>query len=296
MIKSFAITAFFCFLSNICLGQIDVSKSSLEIEKISEDIYIMVQKTNISNPSSIVYSSKEFSILLDPGFKQMQQAIQDSISANGGGDIRYVGATHYHVDHGQAVETYFNNRTILLSPVQFESALDMDVEGLISSGSGISKVKLKNEVLEIHALPNRSGHTGTDAAFFFSQSNVLAAGDYLFYEMFPIIDVKGGGSIEGYFENIEYLLNLANDQTIIIPGHTSFKESAQKRTFSKEQYRKQVNDLKESISWVKEKKKGGQSLDEIVEEGLPEKYKIYSEGLVFVKEKKWISFLYENIK
>jgi len=274
-------------------AQIDINKSKLEIEKVDDNIYLFVQQTNIANPTSIVYTSPEFSILIDPGFKQMQSTIKDSIRVFNGGDIKYLMTSHFHIDHAQAMEDYYNNTTMLLSSSQFRASSNIDVKNVISAKDKL-QLKLGNEELEVHSLPYDSGHTGEDAIFYFKIANVLIVGDYLFQDMYPIIDVKGGGNIDGYFQNIEYILSLANDSTKIIPGHTSFK-SVENRYITTEQYKSHIDKIKQTINIITSKKTKGMKLEEVVEQGLPDKFKYFNEGMKYVSQDKWISFIYTNI-
>jgi len=48
---------------------------------------------------------------------------------------------------------------------------------------------------------------------------VIHMGDTFFNGFYPFIDAKSGGSIEGVFAAIDTVLDMANADTIIIPGH-----------------------------------------------------------------------------
>lgn len=295
MIKKILLTTLLSLLSSISiLAQLDMSKSQLEIEHISGNVYLFVQKSNISNPSSVVYISEERSVLIDPGFQQMQKLIRDSISVRHGGDIEFVMATHFHTDHAQSMEMYYENTSVLLSTVQYNELTNtLDSDNLISTGKLYSKL-LGDEELHIHTMPFSAGHTGMDALFFFCNANVLVVGDYLFQNMYPIIDVKKGGDIEGYFKNIDFILQIANEHTKIIPGHTSF-QSVEHPYLTKEEYRLHIQNLKETIEIVRSMKHEGLTEEQAIEQGLPAPYSYFDEGTKFVSEERWISFLYENL-
>ncbi|MEQ9309137.1 MAG: MBL fold metallo-hydrolase [Balneolaceae bacterium] len=275
-------------------AQIDSKKSELKIEKLDEHIYLAVQNTNISNPTSIIYIKPDFSLLIDPGFTQMQSIIRDSIEALNGGPIKYVMGTHFHTDHAQALEEYYDTSNILLSSYQYPGAKDLKLSRVFSSSGSSYNLNLGEEELEIHTLPEPRGHTSSDAVFYFKSSNIIVVGDYLFYDMYPIIDVNGGGSIDGYFKNLNYILGMIDNDSKVIPGHTSFKPEVEKNYYSKEELTNHVSELLESIEWVKVKKKNGATLSLIIEEGLPSKYGKYNEGMKFVSEEKWITFIYKN--
>lgn len=275
-------------------AQIDTKKSELEIEKLDDHLYIAVQNTNISNPTSIIYSKPDFSLLIDPGFTQMQSIIKDSIEALNGGPIKYVMATHFHTDHAQALEEYYNKANLLLSTPQYPGAKELQLSRVFSSSGSSYTLNLGEEELEIHTLPEPRGHTGSDAVFYFRCSNIIVVGDYLFYDMYPIIDINGGGSIDGYFKNLNYILGMIDKDSKVIPGHTSFKPEVEKNYYSKEELKNHVSNLLESIDWVRMKMANGDTLSSIIEAGLPSKYGKYNEGMKFVSEIKWITFIFEN--
>lgn len=64
-----------------------------------------------------------------------------------------------------------------------------------------------------------NAHTDGDALVYFTQSNVLHTGDVFFNGRYPYIDLKNGGSYDGYIKALSQILNIIDDETKIIPGH-----------------------------------------------------------------------------
>ncbi|MBL4662908.1 MAG: MBL fold metallo-hydrolase [Flavobacteriaceae bacterium] len=64
-----------------------------------------------------------------------------------------------------------------------------------------------------------NAHTDGDVIVYFTQSNVLHTGDVFFNGRYPYIDVKSGGSYDGYVKALSQILTLIDDETKIIPGH-----------------------------------------------------------------------------
>ena len=62
-------------------------------------------------------------------------------------------------------------------------------------------------------------HTDGDAVIHFREDNVIHAGDAMFNGLFPFIDLDSGGSVDGYIAAQKRILDLADDDTRIIPGH-----------------------------------------------------------------------------
>tara|TARA_R110000868_G_scaffold304437_2_gene564973 strand:- start:2734 stop:3618 length:885 start_codon:yes stop_codon:yes gene_type:complete len=278
---------------SVGLAQIDTVKSKLEIEKLGDQIYLFVQQTNIANPSSIVFVSSELSVVIDPGFEQMQSVIRDSIRALGGEEIEFVMATHFHTDHAQAIGGYLGNTTILLSSAQSKNSTETELTNALSSEETYV-LKLTNEELQVHSMPQEAGHTGADAIFYFKRANVLVVGDYLFQDMYPIIDIEGKGSFDGYFKNVNYILNLADESTKIIPGHTSFKDPALKY-LSKKSYLDYLSRLENSIELIKALKEQGLSAEDAIKKGLPDEFKDFNESPKYVSQDRWIRFIYNQL-
>lgn len=281
-----------CILAQIGNAQLDTAKSKFEIEEIGTNLYLAVQQTNIANPSTVFFCTPKVTVVIDPGFKQMQKKLLDSIRARGGADIAYVMVTHFHTDHAQSIPQFYNKTPLILSSSQYIDARSMDIKHVLSAPDTLN-LKLGEEELQVISLANQEGHTGEDAVFFFRKANVLVVGDYLFQNMYPIIDTKGGGSINGYLENIEALIQLANTKTKIVPGHTSFK-AVNQRYLDRLEYQNYLDLLKESIVIIQNMKASRLSLEEAISQGLPEKFAPFNEGMKYVSEKKWITSIYEN--
>jgi len=86
------------------------------------------------------------------------------------------------------------------------------------------------EGVQIFHVPNAA--TDGDSFVFFRGSDVIAAGDLVNMDTFPIIDVDSGGSIDGVLAGLNAILKLAIPEfrteggTMIIPGHGRLADSA----------------------------------------------------------------------
>ena len=71
----------------------------------------------------------------------------------------------------------------------------------------------------------KSAHTDGDSIVFFRRSDVVSSGDIFMTTNYPIIDLQGGGSINGVVDALNFILDLtipAEKQeggTMVIPGH-----------------------------------------------------------------------------
>ena len=64
-----------------------------------------------------------------------------------------------------------------------------------------------------------AAHTDGDAVIHYRNVNVIQAGDIMFNHLFPFIDLDNGGTVDGYIAGQQRILMMADDETIIIPGH-----------------------------------------------------------------------------
>jgi glyoxylase-like metal-dependent hydrolase (beta-lactamase superfamily II) len=62
-------------------------------------------------------------------------------------------------------------------------------------------------------------HTDGDAVVRFREANVIHTGDIIFYGLYPFIDIESGGSIDGMIAACSAILEMADDETKIVPGH-----------------------------------------------------------------------------
>jgi glyoxylase-like metal-dependent hydrolase (beta-lactamase superfamily II) len=87
-----------------------------------------------------------------------------------------------------------------------------------------------DEGIQIVHVPNAA--TDGDSFVFFRGSDVIAAGDLVNMDSFPIIDVEAGGSINGVLAGLNAILKLAIPEfrteggTMIVPGHGRLADSA----------------------------------------------------------------------
>jgi glyoxylase-like metal-dependent hydrolase (beta-lactamase superfamily II) len=77
----------------------------------------------------------------------------------------------------------------------------------------------------------RAAHTDGDAIIVFRHANVIHTGDVFFNGFYPVIDVSGGGSLDGMIDATDRVLAIANDSTRIIPGHGPLSNRAELRRY-----------------------------------------------------------------
>ncbi|HWF11757.1 MAG TPA: MBL fold metallo-hydrolase [Bryobacteraceae bacterium] len=106
-----------------------------------------------------------------------------------------------------------------------------------------------------------AAHTDGDSIVFFRYSDVIAAGDVLRTDSYPVIDVAHGGTIDGILAGLNHILDLAIPEfrsqggTMIIPGHGRLCDIGDVAN-----YRNMVSLMRDRIADLKKK---GKTLEQV---------------------------------
>ena len=169
-------------------------------------------------------------IVIDDQFAPLTDRILAAIRTVDPDPVRFVVNTHWHGDHTGGNENLGRAGTVIVAHDNVRRR--MSVEQLVRteivppSPAGALPVvtfsdnltfHLNGDDIEISHVAN--AHTDGDALIHWKSANVLHMGDTFFNGMLPFIDLDSGGSIDGMIAAAGRGLEMANDQTVIIPGH-----------------------------------------------------------------------------
>jgi len=195
---------------------------------ISNSVYMLIgQGGNIG-----VSVGEDGVFVIDDQFAQLTPKILDAIKKLSDKPIQYVVNTHYHGDHtgGNANMEKAGAKIIAHDNVYKRLSEGKETDGL--------PVITFNDKLSVHINGERvlvfhtdNAHTDGDAMLYFTESNVLHAGDNYFHKRYPYIDVTSGGSIDGYIKAVKRALMVIDENTKIIPGHGDLSNKAEYASF-----------------------------------------------------------------
>ncbi|MDC8005798.1 MBL fold metallo-hydrolase [Aureisphaera galaxeae] len=142
------------------------------------------------------------------------------------------------------------------------------------------------QIMLIHV---HNAHTDGDTMIYFTESNVIHTGDAYVKGKYPYVDTKNGGSLDGYIAGLEKVMLLADEETVIIPGHGSLAS---------------INDVKETHSMMKYLKDRvayyyltGKTLEEILPlEDVAKTFDDKGFGGGFISTESFINMVYEAAK
>ncbi len=168
------------------------------------------------------------------------------------GDLHYIINTHYHPDHtggneilrkagntitggnvqgdlgaaageGAAIIATENVLNRMSAPTGKQAATPAGAWPTSTFFNESKKLFFNNEGIDIIHMPK--AHTDGDAIVFFRRSDVIATGDLFTTTMYPVIDVAAGGTINGYIDALNKIIDMVipvygqEGGTMIVPGH-----------------------------------------------------------------------------
>jgi cyclase len=165
----------------------------------------------------------------------MHQKIIDALARISRQPIRYVVNTHLHGDHtggneamarlGAAIISHENMRKRMAAQQNNPSPAALPIVTYSES------VTLHFNGEEIYIYHPEPAHTDGDSIIYFRHANVMHVGDVPSSLRYPNIGVDDGGSVDGMIAAARQVMNIANADTKIIPGHlgpiVGFKEIQQ---------------------------------------------------------------------
>ena len=227
----------------------DFSKVEIDAVEVRPNVYMLVG----AGGNTTIQFGDEGVMVVDTQFAPMADKILRSIRQIAGNrPIRYVVDTHVHGDHiggnepiakagrtragGNVVGDLGSAATSTAAIIAHENVLNR----LSMPAKGQPEVPFANWPTETFANDKKemlfngeavqivhepSAHTDGDSLVFFRKSDVVATGDLFTTTMYPFIDEANGGSINGYVNALNAILditvasNVNEGGTMVIPGH-----------------------------------------------------------------------------
>jgi len=213
-------------------------------------------KAGVTEGGNLGVSTGEDGVfLVDDQFAPMTKKVQAAIAKIADKPVRFVLNTHWHGDHAGGNENLGSAGAIIVAHDQARQRMSTDqfVDLFQTTLPALPKAALPivtfNDATTfhlngqtIHAFHVVPAHTDGDVVIHFKEADVIHTGDVYFNKIYPLIDVSGGGSLDGMVAAVEQILTVAKDTTQIIPGHGALSNRAEL-----EEYRKMLMDVQTRI-------------------------------------------------
>lgn len=266
-------------LSTASLANDRFAKVEIKAQQVRDNLYMLTGAGG--NIGALV--GKDGILLVDDQFEPLAPKIEKAVFdlTNENKKVSYVVNTHFHGDHTGS-NVYFSKSASVIAHENVRKRLSVkSKEGLpVITYQGGVKLHLNDQTVDVKHLA--SGHTDGDSVIYFKQANVWHLGDLFFESRFPFIDLKSGGTVDGYVKNLETLLTQINDDALVIPGHGVLTD--------KKSLANKVAMIKATRSEVETMKANGLDVEQAVAKGLSAQWKDWSWG--FITEERWIKTLY----
>ena len=199
--------------------------TSFDHEEVSPGIYFLTGADGqLPVGATGLLVGDEYVVLIDDSFKALGPALLEKITELAGRPADFVINTHAHGDHTGSNQFQAENGAIIVAHDNLRSRMEADPQQ--NTGPGALPVITFSDEMTFHVNGHEayvfhipSAHTDGDAAILFREANVIAAGDLLFRGLFPFIDLDSGGDVSGYKAGMQRLIDMADDETKIMPGH-----------------------------------------------------------------------------
>jgi glyoxylase-like metal-dependent hydrolase (beta-lactamase superfamily II) len=257
----------------------------IETVTVRDNVYMLVG----AGGNTTIHVGSDGILVVDTQFAPLSTKIITAIRAISNAPIRYVVNTHVHGDHiggneaiakagrfragGNVVGDLGAAATATAAIIAHENVLKrLSAEpaqgqpqvpfAAWPTETYITKRReflFNGEAVQIIHQPN--AHTDGDSVVFFRRSDVLSTGDLFTTVMYPYIDVANGGTIDGYINALNAIMeitvasNVNEGGTMVIPGHGRVSDEQ-----DVVEYRNMVTIIRDRI---KEYVKRGMTLEQV---------------------------------
>lgn len=282
-------------LATSVAAQQDFSGVEVVATPIRDNLYLITGRGG----NIVASTGEDGTFLVDDQYAPLTERIQAALDEITDRPVRFVINTHWHGDHvggnenfaeaGAVIVAHENVRSRMSSD-QFMATFNVTVPAappkalpVVTFTQGVSLHLNGDDVRVIHMA---EAHTDGDALVHFERANVLHMGDIYFHGSYPFIDLGSGGGIHGMIAAVEFGIEIANDDTVIVPGHGPLSDRAGLTAYGEM--------LSEILDRVTALKAEGKSLEEVV---AARPTAAYDERLGggFISPERLVGFIYESL-
>jgi len=216
-----------------------------------------------------VLAGKDGKVIIDSGYSAAKPQIGAALTALSADPITHLINTHWHIDHTDGNEWMHAAGAVILAHVNTQKRLSTTQTvaawqatfppapaGAIPTETFTDKKTLHLNGTTLELAYYGAAHTDTDISIYFTDADVLHAGDTWWNPLYPFIDYSTGGHINGMIQATERNLAASTAHTIIIPGHGHVGDKAQLT-----EYRDMLVTTRDKVAALK---KQGKTLDQVI--------------------------------
>lgn len=225
------LTAAAC-LSVIAAAEARQDDADFNVTEVAPGLYNIMGVGGFTGGNIGLFTGEDGAILIDDSMPPFSDKLMAAIASVTDQTPKFVINTHYHFDHTGGNLAMEAAGAIIVAHDNVRARL---VEGGVPLGEDGANIDAPKEFLPVvtfsksltfhlngvttHVMHPNNAHTDGDSMIHFKEINAVHMGDAFFHEVYPYIDVDGGGGIDGYIAAQEMVHAHIKDDTAIIPGH-----------------------------------------------------------------------------
>jgi glyoxylase-like metal-dependent hydrolase (beta-lactamase superfamily II) len=206
--------------------------SSFDATEVAPGVYMLTgAEGKFGGGNMSVLVGDEQVVLIDDAMVPTAQPVLDAVNKLAGRAPDFVINTHIHGDHVGGNALMQENGSYVVAHDNIRKRLATDSEDAGGDG-GLPIITFSESVTfhvnghELYVFHVHHAHTDGDGVIHFRDQNVIHAGDILFNNLFPFIDLDTGGSVEGFINAQKKLVAMADVDTVFIAGHGELASKA----------------------------------------------------------------------
>lgn len=230
----YRITAALALLALTATAAAQEYATSVKATEVVPGIYLIEGADGFGGGNMALLVGDEHVLLIDDGVPTIGASLLETAEDLAGRPIDFLVNTHVHGDHVGSNATIADSGATIFAHDNIRKRLLAKPEDAGGAG-GLPVITFDDAVTfhvnghEAYVFHVDAAHTDGDAVIQFRDVNVMHTGDLHFNYLFPFIDLDNGGSVAGYIAGQKRILEMADDATIIIPGHGPLARKADLR-------------------------------------------------------------------
>lgn len=194
---------------------------SFKSTRISDGLFMLEGVGGFAGGNLGLLAGDDGIVLIDDGMEQYSEKMLAAVSEAAGGDVDFVINTHEHGDHvgGNAALHAQGARVVAHDNIRVRMVASEARPEALPEITFNDQVTFHLNGQEARVMHVARAHTDGDSVILFPDANVIHAGDVMFNGLFPFIDLDTGGTLDGFIAAQTRLIDMADEETRIIPGH-----------------------------------------------------------------------------
>jgi len=204
--------------------------TEIKATEAAPGVYMLEGANGFSSNMGLLVGD-EHVVLIDDGMAPITADLIATVDELSGSSIDFIVNTHVHGDHVGSNATLAENGAIIFAHDNIRKRL-VEAPDPAGGTAGLPVVTFADAVTfhvngqEAYVFHVAKAHTDGDAVIHFRGANVIVAGDLHFNYLFPFIDLDSGGGVAGFIAGQRRIIKMADEDTVIIPGHGSIANRA----------------------------------------------------------------------